>query len=275
MTFGCMLITTNVSRRIKYITNAINSIDLCGVKFDQKILSVDMFEDGKSKSFFDKFKGWEIVFGKANGMINNQSRGLRLVNTDYMLYSEDKVIVEKIPSKEVIDKMLRVFSYVCFNMHMCENFCEPPQEVIDYINDKKNYIYIQDELFLIKNSSLADNYFLNFPVSISKTEVFKTIHAQAVKNYPNLATEVSMTKVWLDKFRHLGNVGIYTRNDTLIKIPMNLMDLFYQSNMKYWNNCPELRVKSIHQTGGRLDPEYLRRLKILEDYERKMCNDIA
>ena len=270
MTVGCLFITTNLNRRLNMVEDAIRSIDKYGFDFDKKIISVDCIDPSGDISFFNRFKGWEIVFNRGNkeGLNGHQKKALQHIDTDYLFYFEDKLKVLRLPSKEKIEKIMEGFEYICFNMHMTENFCEPPDNIVDYINQKNNYKKIGCDLFLIKSPELSDDYYLNFPACIVKTNMFKKLQSLALKNYPDLPVEVSINKIWLKYYRDK-KVAIYVQPDTISKRPMNLMDFFYQSCIKYWNNCPDLRVRSIKVCESRLSAEYIRRKKILETYENK------
>ena len=269
MSLSCLLITTNSKQRSQYLDNTIASIEKQNTAFDQKLLSVDILsgEDTIDISYFRKY-GWDVTYAPAMGMIYNQARGLSKITSDHVVYCEDKVIINHIP---IVTSALDKFDFICYNMHIIENFCSPSDDILKYINDKRNYMNIDNELFLIKNNMFKDDYYLNFPVAITHTKLLRELHKYGLDNYPNRAGEIGITKAWFE-LKKSGKVGIYVRSDIEKHMPINLMDFFHMAHMKYWNNDPSLRMNSIKEAQGRQDPEPLQRRKILEEYEKKWIN---
>ena len=267
MNIDALVVTTNRNDRLSFLSNVINSIERFNI-FDNKILSVDIIKDEVSINYFKLYSdmGWNIIAGESKGLANNQTRGLSEITSEYMLYSEDKVIINKIPSKEVIPYIFDYIKYLCYNMHIECDFVSPKQQSIDFINNKDNYKTIFNDTILIKKPELYDDYYLNFPVVLAPTKNFKEIHTHARTKFPDTPIEVAMSKAWQDKY-HMSGIGIYVKNDVFLHIPMNLMDFFHMANMQYWNNDPHLRPPSIVEANGRQDADYILRKKVLEEYE--------
>lgn len=264
-TIGCLLITTNSRERLELLDQVIKSIESQNFGFSQKVLSIDIMSDRETVpiDYFYKY-GWDIISGPASGMIYNQERGLLQITTDYVLYSEDKVIFNKIPDVDT----LKNFEFICYNCHVVEDYTSPSLEILSYVNNINNYIILDDDVFLIKDELFKDSYYLNFPAVIAKTILFKKLHSYALRHYPNLAGEMGITKAWFD-LKEKGKIVIYVKKDIFKHIPINLMDLFQMANIKYWNNSASLRVNSIVGSAKQSDPLCAKCLKQLEENEKK------
>jgi hypothetical protein len=250
MKVAAIVLTTNLKDRLALLDATINSIELCNTDlFDDKIISVDIFNNGCDIGYFDKFVnlGWRIVSGAASGirgMAENQLRGLHATDADWIFYSEDDIIINKIPSKKTLNTLSsRGIGYICFNTHL-------PDNSADYCRDCSKYINIGDDLFFIKDVSIVDDYFLNFPVAILKRADFISMHAYSKLHCRGVGIEIAMTKSWIATgLIKCSTVVTYLKielfNDILSgKIPQ--MPLHNFAQMKFFNNDPSLRHPSIN-----------------------------
>ncbi len=259
MSIACMMITTNLKNRLHLLESTVLSIErkVPGL-FDYKIMSVDLFPNGIHISHFNKYKilGWAIVSGPCSGkrgMINNQKRGLQNMNTDFVFYAEDDIIIDKIPTKKEWEEISqhttkngKKIGFICYNTHIHDDPNNPPKEKVMYINCKANFIRVCNNLFLMKSPVLKDNYYLNFPVAILPVQVFHEMHKYADDNYRGMGIEVAMTHAWFELHKDKEyDAVIYVKNDTLDRLPLNLNRFYRTANMQFWNNNPNLRHKSI------------------------------
>jgi len=277
MKTSCLLITTNIKRRLGYLDDAIKSIYSCdNDTFDEKILSVDVFpNEPVPKQYFDKYKrnGWKVVFGEpvagTNVAVYNRLRGINAVTGDQLLYLEDKVKITKIPDREMFCDILNIFDLVCYTTHIYWDYTAPPLKYLRYINNKSNYVHIGEELFFKKNEKFADEYYINFPVVLTTTSLYRDLLNLSLHKYTDNATEIGFTKGWMNDIDNRKSIGVYVNNDTFDYMPLNLMDFFHMANLKYWQNDPTMRPASVHAVADREDSVYLEKKSILETYEKK------
>lgn len=262
MSLSCLLVTTNTESRFSYLENLVSSLEK--FYFDEKIMSVDVL-DSNCSNFFSKFQGWKILYGNSVGHIANVGMGLSHITSDYVFYTEDKVEILSIPQE--LDNILEIFDVICYNTHINQDFTNPTQEQICYINDIENYTHIAGDTFLKKSLFFYDEYYLCFPVIITKSILFRELFSMS-QNIPR-ALEIGFSKAWLT-LKKKKEIGIYVKADIQKYFPINLMDFFHMAQMKYWNNDAKFRPPSI-KTPVR-HPDYLNRKATLEDYERKWLN---
>lgn len=254
---SCLMITTNIKNRLHLLDKTIKSVqNACNFDLMQKILSIDVFENEKELYYFTKYK-WKIIHGVCagkRGIAENQIRGTSLISSNYVFYSEDDILINKIPELDTLKKIEsyvfpdgKKIGYICYNTHIYEFPLKAPETHREYINDKNNYISINGDLFLRKSILIKDEYFLNFPAAIIKTELFRKMQEHIKNNYSGKGIETFFSKSWFDlKFDEEYEVLIYVKNNTLSKLPMSLNDFYYQANMNYWNNDNNLKHYSIN-----------------------------
>lgn len=258
------MITTNLSNRCSLLENTIKSINNCDNIFSEKILSVDVFQNTEcvSNTWFDKFKNdWSVYFknkSMRNSMILNQQNSIKNANNDIIMYSEDDIIVNKIPKLDTIDKLFnsnfvndKQVGFICYNNHVWVNFNENPKHIIDFINNVDNYIIINDDVFLVKNKMIRDNYYLNFPVSITRKKLFLDIQNHCFSgSYRGKGVETAMSNAWFEMAMDKKyEVLIYLKNEIIDDIKsgkkISVLDFYNYANMNFWNNDINLRHKSI------------------------------
>ena len=284
MSIDCIVVTTNIANRLPLLENAIQSIEKSADKdlFSKKILSVDIFQGGKSFDYFEKFSnlGWNVVSQTSNSLFSNQRNAIKHTSSDYIFYSEDDIVINKIPSKKTIDSIInkntscKQMGFICYNTHTYEQYMHEKKykfhnlnkisrrrgktvgvhneerEIYNRlleINNINNFLKIDDELFFIKPNSLIDNFFLNFPVAIVKRDIFLKLHEKALDSkYSSYGIETAFTKVWIDLLLHEKfSTAIYVKNNTISNMPLTLTDMIFAANMNFWNNDETLRHRSI------------------------------
>ena len=103
-TFSCFVIGTTLANRQNSMINTLKSIDNQNFPFKIKILSIDDFGEGLSKEVqhYTENNGWRLILDKRGGMVQNQIRALNYIDSDWVFYCEDDVVVEKIPTLQKI-----------------------------------------------------------------------------------------------------------------------------------------------------------------------------
>lgn len=257
MSLGCMVLATNVRSRLHLLENAIQSIEAVrGDAIGEKVLSVDLFPGEEPVKYFDKF-GWKVVSGPCagrNGMQINQQRGLSALSSEYVFYSEDDIVVDRIPSWASIAALIenrqqagRKLGFVCYNTHIASLPDKAPQDRVRFVNSTGNYLRVNGECYLLKSTVLKDEYYLNFPVAIVHRDSFLDMHRYAATHCTGLGIEPAMTTAWFG----LGmdaqkDVLVYVKPDCQQRLPLTLMQFYNEANMQFWNNNQSFRHPSIN-----------------------------
>jgi len=200
--------------------------------------------------------GWEITSGSCSGrrgMANNMLRGLQRIDGDLLLYCEDDVVINRIPSREVMEDLFfgpNSVGCVVYNTHAhCPWLGKKGEEPkLKYINDRSNYFCSKKstrDLFLVKSEFIKDEYWICFPVAIMKTEVFRSLLNRAC-TFSGLGMEPGMTKAWFELGFGKWSVVMYVKEDTLDSFPIDFQELYNKANMQFWNNDANLRHPSIN-----------------------------
>lgn len=262
MKISCLMITTNVPDRLHLLDNTLRSVEACNNGLlDGKTLSIDIMPEYKfDLDYFKQYErmGWTLVTGGCSGyrgMLNNMIRGLNNVNPcDYIYYVEDDVVITRLPSRDTFDSIAttpthhnKMLGYSCLSTHIL-SLDEPPQpERQAFINNKANYQFWGEELFLVKEEVLMDKYYLNFPSAFIKDSLFRSMISYASKKFKGIGMEPGLTKAWFDLgLNKAYDVGIYVKPETLNQLPMDLNMFFHMANMRFWNNDEGLRHPSIN-----------------------------
>jgi hypothetical protein len=258
MSTALLLLATDTPNRLDLLDNALMSIEHQKYPFQEKVLSVDLMDKDAPNSsvqvILDKYeeRNWKVVFGRCSGhrgMLNNILRGLSRISGDYLLYSEDDIVVNRIPYDISCIFRESKIGYICYNTHIHDLGIPVGSEPkLAFINNQNNYRVIGNgDLFLIKGLVLKDNYYLNLPVMISKTEIFKKLLEYASSHCQSLGMEPALTKAWFDLgFDKTHDVAVYVKPTTMRDIPHTLDSFYHQANMNFWNNDPSLRHPSIN-----------------------------
>ena len=261
MKISVLLVTTDLPERLHLLDAAIASIDRNDHGFGQKVLSIDFIANEPSddlvNKLFGKYKdlGWEMVFGRCSGhqgMANNIKRGLGVVNGDIIFYSEDDIVVNRIPAsiEEIFSAGVlgKPIGYVCYNTHV-HDLANPltAGPKIGFINNVSNYIQIGGEMFFVKSEKIRDQYYLNAPVMITRTDIFRQLLSYATKSCLGMGMEPALTKAWFDLgYGMIHSVLIYVKPDIFSAMPLDIDKFYHQANMQFWNNTPALRHQSIN-----------------------------
>ena len=178
MKYSCFIIGTTIEHRVDNLIETMGSIDKENFDFESKILSIDDFGGGlpdKLKKYTDN-NDWLVVIGPANGMVNNQVRALENINTEWVLYCEDDVLVEKLPTKEQLNELhnkvnnIGLVSLTGGGYHIRQ-----PEIVLDNIKNPDNHIIVgENETFWYRDPNLNNGWFFEFPSLFIKTDIFKT-----------------------------------------------------------------------------------------------------
>lgn len=284
MSVGCLMITTNLPSRLHQTMAAIHSVDEAdhsgianqpgsGRLLDKKVLSIDLqpgvegCEDELRR--FSELTGWKVIQAPCTGhraMIYNILRGLSaLGDVDRLFYCEDHIIVERLPTREdlwyVMDR--EMIGWINFNTHIhqenllgIEEFVEPPEreKKLAYINALRSadgmphwYRAPSRDEYLIKETCIGDEYYLNFPAAIATRKVFASLLEYGMTHYSGIGIEIGFTRAWFDTgMDKQAQVAVYTKPGTVDKRPFTTFGEFHQQAcIRFRNNDPTMLHDSI------------------------------
>lgn len=261
MKISCCMLTTNLTDRCSLVENTIESLNGCEDIFDEKLMSVDVFNGGVDLSWFDKYNDeWSIHHKNKDShrsMILNQQNLLKHANNNVIFYMEDDIIINDVPQQNTVHLLFnseiikeKPVGFVSYNNHVWINFNENPKHIIDFINNPDNYVTINGDVFLIKTSVIRDRYYLNFPVSLLRKDVHLELHRHAMNYSRGLTIEAGLTKAWFDLgYDKKYEVLIYLKNEILDDIKagkiISVLDFYNYAKMNFWNNDTSLRHPSV------------------------------
>ena len=236
--------------------NTIDSLNKCDDIFDEKIMSVDTFPGGLKLDWFSKYEKDWLIYHKMKddrrSMILNHQNAISKVKNLVTFYTEDDIIINKVPKPDTIDKLFieRSVGFVSYNNHVWFNFKQNPPHIINFISNPDNYITVNGETFLVKNSTIQDQFYLNFPVAIFRTDVMKKLHDYAMVHCQGKTIESGLTQAWFDLgYDKKYKVLIYLKDEILQDIrdgkQLTVIDYYNYAQMNFWNNDTGLRHLSV------------------------------
>lgn len=274
MSIGCLMITTNRPDRLEMTVGAMASVEKHGSHIPLKVLSIDLLPEcqpGCEEILVSAAQqiGWKVVTGECTGqraMVNNIYRGLCEFadGGNYLFYCEDHVVVQSIPTEPDLEEIRRKagVEWVCYNTHVHQEnllnipgFVERPgrEGRLAFINDPANWIRTYgDQEFLVKDTPIQDEYYLNFPAAITHVSTFRNLLQHACNSYRGIGIEIGFTKAWFETgtAQHW-RPAIYTQPGTMSMLPLpDFKGLHMRAGMRFRNNDPSMLHPSIvpHQT---------------------------
>jgi len=262
MKIDCCMITTNIQSKLPLVKNTLQSLKKHNDKFEHKLMSVDLFEDGVSLNWFTKYQkaGWQVLSKKVDpqkSMILNQRNVISHASSEVVLYTEDDILVNYLPKLTTIQKLFnenivggKKVGFVCFNNHMWSKFKENPKHIIDFIHDLGNYITIDGDVFLIKSEVVKDKYYLNFPVALTTKKLFLELQDYALENKASHSVETGMTGAWFDtgkdkEYAVLISLKPEIVDDIKSGKKITVLDFYTYANINFRSNDKSLQHGSV------------------------------
>ena len=253
------MITTNLESRVPLMLNAVKSLKNHEDVLGQKIMSVDMFPQGElTLNWYRQFEsdGWNVLSKKVNtsgSMILNQRNVISAATSEVVLYMEDDILVNQLPSLRTIQKLFteklvngKKTGFICFNNHVWSKFHENPTHIIEFIHNVDNYITVDGDVFLVKSETIKDKYYLNFPASITTKKLFFELEDYAFIHKVGYGIEQALTGAWFDTKKDQDYaVLISLKREILDDIKsgkkITILDFYNYANINFWNNDVSLR----------------------------------
>jgi hypothetical protein len=242
------LITTNILRRWTITLQTIQSFFICRNNeiIDEIVLSIDLLGDNineeklseetilkslQDNGFLEKIR---VYFKKSNGMMSNQINAIQNCKGNIIIYSEDDIIINRLPTKNNIKKLTN-------NGVIMYNSC------LSYVNGenifkKENFMNLNDDYFYkkeknnftseYKDYSKGDNLSVCFPCAIMRKEIIMLAYYKTIKNNKMFGIEANLSN-FINSMKNMESY-IFVEDDSL-----EVKEIW-----KSCTNCEELRVKS-------------------------------
>jgi len=226
--FSCFVIGTTLHHRVENMLMTLKIIDMSNFPFKTKILSLDDFGEGVRSDIeeYVKLNNWVILNEPKKGMVGNQIKSLNKIESEWVLYCEDDVIVEKLPTIKQIEDLLNKNNKVGIISMTGGGYNDNINQDQILNNIKNDTIKVgDDDIFWFRNPSLTNNWFFEFPSMFIKTKIFKDCIDCSLSNFKSIQIEESYTKSYF----HLGYHNEYDKY-TWVKDFNNHLD--YEENVK-------------------------------------------
>jgi hypothetical protein len=131
------------------------------------------------------------------GLPLNQNLVINKAKNDFILYVEDKVLIKKIPDFNSIYQLhtKENFSFIFYNCHFNNVYTNSVKE---HILNLKNYVKINDNLFLKRDNNIIDEYKILFPVAIFEKNIYNSIYNIASTKNNKLGIEISLSNAFME-----------------------------------------------------------------------------
>jgi hypothetical protein len=187
MDITCIVLST--AKRLEWLNKSIESIDSLDFKFDEKIISIDEFDgftisDTDVKRYSDN--GW--IVDKVS--IKNKHKALKqavdLSKSDYIFYTEDDIIINKIPSdiREILSIEKEGKYCGVLSMNLGGSKLDYPRHLGDMPYWLENIIYEKNNLIsFIRLETEASKWFIEFPsVFFNKELIANLLNNTTIQN---------------------------------------------------------------------------------------------
>lgn len=201
MNIDFISITTNQpEKQSMFIENSLTILNNC--KFNKKIVGVDMVPGGNLETNFVNFlseHSFSADYHSGLGMVNNLNSVINQLDSEWVLYAEDDVrlnknidfskllkFVEKKTNKKVgiIDFMAA--RGIGFSEDISVQFKRNALKKSSYLKHKDMQIWVRD-------ADTVDHFFINFPILLIKREIFQKCFFEAKENFKNHQIETGFT----------------------------------------------------------------------------------
>jgi hypothetical protein len=234
--------TSQPQKQVLFIKNSFQNISK--IKVVNKFVGLDMV-DGQ-----DLFPGtikflndFNYIYDKhpLNGMINNLSTVIDLLESEWVLYAEDDVRINEIPD---LDELLNfINSEANTNVGIIDlmagrgiKFTPSAHEAYKAnATDPNSYYKFNDYTLWLRTNESIDDFFINFPVLIIRREIFQECFKVAKELFKGRTIEVGFTSA----FKHLNFQEKYSKVHIFKTMPdievlktMNATDI----SLEYFNN---------------------------------------
>lgn len=234
MDVSCVMLST--AKRINWLSQSIDSIDLLNFNFKEKILSIDEFDGYKiDDDLIKKYteKGWIIDIVSLKSKHIALQRVVNMVTSDYVFYAEDDVLITKLPTEinEILSNIEN--NRVCgiLSMNLGGSKLDYPKHMGDMPSWLDNTIFDNNEIIaFLRLESEASKWFLEFPSVFFNVKMLRTI--LTTPQLSNNMIEEGLTKSYFD---NNCDKEYYKASICYTKIKDVISLLLSDSNVSFWN----------------------------------------
>lgn len=202
---SCVVLSTSKKYRQPHCLNTLVSIDRNNRGlFCEKIVSIDLVpgnEIHQDLLVYIKSHDWKLI---SKPLRKSMEAQLDLINEacgDWIFYSEDDVILTKIPSRDEWEWITtqrfdgKVPGMIAY-MHGGYNW-NLKLDITKQVSNKNNYkIKHPDCVLWYRDYSLGDDFFWEFPVTMVRRNIFKEANIYAGGKYKGVHSETALTYAW-------------------------------------------------------------------------------
>ncbi len=195
-----VIITITTPDRAASLKKLTDSIDEKKPDYDCKIISVDSLNKGTISVMEYESKGWITLTKPRRGMCANLKDALELTNAHWILYSEDDVVINKLPTKqELLDiaeltyegRRPGIISYTYGGYETSKT----NQLDISLANEKR-YITYKDYCVWFRNDHLRNDYWVEFPITFIRRDLLLSCMNYAYDKLKQHQIEVGLSRAW-------------------------------------------------------------------------------
>lgn len=203
-----IVIGTTIPSRLPNLIKVISKIDECLTSaFGTKVISIDDFGEGVSSELVEYATrhSWVIISAKRRGMARSQRDALSLITSPWVLYNEDDAAVEKLPSEDEFRNILETDRNgrrcgVLSLMAGGYNIDAYRDRVNWELRNADSYIKINSEdVMWVRDDSLRNNWFIEFPISIMRTHLMKQCSDYVFNRNYHIQIEHGFTTAWFEQ----------------------------------------------------------------------------
>jgi hypothetical protein len=234
--------TSQPQKQVLFIKNSFQNISK--IKVNNKFVGIDIV--GGQDLFPGTLKflnDFNYIYDQhpLNGMINNLSTVIDLLESEWVLYAEDDVRINEIPD---LDKLIKFINHEAntnvgiIDLMAGRGIKFTPDAHEAYKSNATNpssYFKFDDYTLWLRTNESIDDFFINFPVLIIRREIFQECFAVAKELFKGSTIEVGFTKA----FKHLNLQDKYSKVHIFKTMPeldvlknMNATDI----SLEYFNN---------------------------------------
>lgn len=259
MKYTVVLLGTTLRNRqtsLLTIANQLNNLEkLSDFPFAAKIVTLDDFGDRTEedlKGFLDFFAlhDWKVIRKPRRGMVKSQSEALDLVDTQWTLYVEDDIYLERILTKSQMSEIdaLQVGERFCgiLNYAVGGYDLEAYNSQIDEsMRDSKSYLLLEDGSWVwARQERFRNNFWVEFPATYMRTQLLKRCNEFGqeflkANDERRFQIEHGLGEAWFQQ----GFDKLFFKGSWLKDRPSPLEGLTYRDIVD--QICPKLRYSSV------------------------------
>ena len=198
---------------------------------EEKLSEDNIIKSLMENSFLEKIR---VYFKKANGMMSNQINAIRHCNGDIIIYAEDDIIINRLPTKNNIIELTKN-GVIIYNSYL--SYINGPN-----VYKKYNFLKLENDYFYkkeknnfsskYKDYAKGENLSVCFPCAIMRKDVIMLAYYNTIKNDHIFGIEANLSH-YINCSKNMESY-IFVKDDSL-----EIKEVW-----KSCTNCEELRIKS-------------------------------